>query len=769
MALPFQFLIDTAQDRLSLDSLNATYSGLDWDVTYSSNIYIDGVTYTAFLMPGAAEDAWQTSNSGIYTKLGRSDFTLSDSSNWLDHNADTGGPFYFYSTENSSGVSGKMTASLPTNQPMVIEWFQDQSTTSAADVIECGWSSTGDGTAGVSLRFYSNGKAEVWKDGVIQGRYSIQGKTADYYRQGQSALDGAAGSIYMKVMLIPCRGRELLVLGSGGGGFSHVFSDIPEGEASPTITSASPFWFYVPDPFPPVIRISKLQHESSGTLVSLRGFWRYDPDGQTGPTVTVYQDATAPSATGTVKDGVNPTNPYSNNTNGFRLSLALSGGPTSTPFVYGARAEYEQMTESTPEIATDVTSSIESINLSWTDSSIGLTGTVNFFGPDALSTLGVPAIGSQNRRPARALVNGEAIGSLVLGAPKTKYLSGFDATGADRNSIVTIPIADTLFLAGQYVFSDPIPFDGMTLKAAFTLVCTMMGLQCDVSDVFDTFTIPTAGSPCNNGWNMSAQVGDKGNEWLERFHSTYAADAFLGTDGDGKVIFLDQTDLPSAPALTLYDTIQGALDGGHTDDEAYKFVFRSFDRQVIEPEANDVYVVGRDFRTQKTIVVHKEDSASIDPTLAPGDRPDNWLGGRVKFSYENTMLTSEDACTWAMDRIFPKVTSCYPLITFECDFHAEIYRGQMVQLQFKDGSTLTARIKTVNCRIDMADPNASSWMPATYTAEEGSSAWTHHTTGKTLKEIAAQIRLERLRRRDRQRNFDMNNVIARPIGQQTEA
>lgn len=741
-----QVLVDTEQTRISDFSLSTLVSGTDWDLSRSTNVYVDAVTNSAMLEPACVNPAWQTSTAGIYAKWSRSNFTLDSSANWYDNNADSGGPFYQYlsSTGNTTGtgVGGVSTAVLPANQPVVVEYFAQQSTANSGGCFECGWNSSNSGATGVSLRFYADGAVEVWKDNQILGSYSLNGKGVDYYKTQDGGSSVAAGgsppSQYMLVMIIPCRGRELLVLSSQGGGFSHVFTDIPEGTASPIITAATNFWFNVPPPYQPNVRVSLLQFQPSGTLIGTKSFFRYELPAGSALSYEVYGSVPAgATATASAVDGLNPAVPYTNNTNGVRLSIALATGTYGfSPLLYGARGYTAPVTGTTFPADVDVTNYVREMVYTQTDKIGSEHVKMVITSPQAIAALGAPAIDTQVGRPVEVYSDGMKILTGVGSAPRKLILTSFTPSDQDLNTDVSLEANCLWELAENFVFGDTVPLDGMSLGAAYTYVANECGLSANVSSAFFSFILGNAGAQAGNDWNCAIQAGSKGSTWLDRLHKTYAATAFHGIDENGVLQLLQEPDMPSVPAVTFYDSIAAAKVAGFDQT----FVFESYDEQSIAPEANDVGVTGRDFRTSKPIYVHKRDAASANPTTAPSLRPDNWLGGIRAYGWVDPTITTQSLATTVCETLFNRLTPRRALGEFVADFKPQLRRGAMVKLVFSDGTEKIGRVKTVSARFQQISAQMRPWRPTTYIIQIGTDAAPLNTAGWTIGAIAQEVK-----------------------------
>jgi len=799
LAAPFKLLIDTPQQRIKttqpngpiLESLSTLCAAQDWDIAASTNCYLDGVSGTVFLTPGPKMANWIGTNTGPTSKIDISAITLDDSANWIPNLLITGDcPFYSYKAANTgSGVGGVTTTSFSANQGMFVEWFQDQSNANPNGVFNCGWNSSATGTTGTSLRFYGDGGFEVWLDGTLLGTYSIAGKSAEY-GQTDKVLTGQSGPQYIGVMLIPFRERELLVLSTQGGGAVHIFDSIPEGTPSPVITQATNFWFYVPGgsdtPTTPNVRVSVLQYASSGSLVGKQSFWRFDPGASPvgGFSNWLSSDLTfgSPTATVAINDGVTPTSPYTNNTNGVRLVLALSGstygGYASTPYIFGARGYTTTQTQNTAGGSVDATPFMaEGLHVEVSDSISGTSGEVEFYNPTMMGAVGIPAIATQTNRPINLI---DETSSVVLdgtfNTPKEIYSTVLVGDPGSTSVLERVhgEIKDRWKTADNFMFTEPIPLDGMQLNSAYALLCSVMGLNCNVSASLN-YVLPDAGNPTTaHEFNILVKPGDKGSEWLDRLHKTYCGTAFHGISGldygagtpAGTFQLIDPADMPTTPAATLYDGYVNALAGGApTDGSAY---FRSFDMQQIEPEANDIYVVGHDFRQKRPLVYHAPAYASMAAGTAPGSRPDNWLGEPRKYSWIDATLTTIDACQYVGDLLFQRLTQQRQLIEFEAEYQPGLVRGTMVQLVGTRMGTVTARIRSLNLTVEQIsnDPTADGfavWRPVKYVAQIGNDVSALHSYGTTLHQVVQDLRTRSISKNQYITDEDQAKVWARPF------
>ena len=267
-----------------------------------------------------------------------------------------------------------------------------QGTSNTDPLGNVGWSSTGDATSGVCLKFYADLSADVYKNGTFLAHYAMSGQSAEY-GQTDGQIPSQMPGQFIRLILIPCRQRELLVISSNGGGFSHIFTDISEGTTSPVITPAAPFWFFAEPGVDTTFRCALCQYVSSGNAVGKQSFWRIDPGASPagGFQTWVDEDLEGCSVSCAVADGVNPFAAYANNTNGVRLNLTLTGTgtPSLTPFIYGARGYTNPQVANTVGPPLDVTSFALELSLHSADSISGVRSSLLLRDPKAIAAAGI--------------------------------------------------------------------------------------------------------------------------------------------------------------------------------------------------------------------------------------------------------------------------------------------------------------------------------------------------------------------------------------------
>ena len=239
------------------------------------------------------------------------------------------------------------------------------------------------------------------------------------------------------------------------------------------------------------------------------------------------------------------------------------------------------------------------------------------------------------------------------------------------------------------------------------------------------FVLPIGGVSAGGEWNFQVQVGDRGSEILEKLHHQYAATWYHGVSPSGSLVLKSPADMPSTSSLTLYRSIEDAIAAGVSAAVAPYRVYRSLKKDVLEPEANEVWVTGYDFRTGRPIQIYKDDSASIDPTTAPGSRPPNWLGWRRKYAWVDGSLTTLAACRYCINLLFDRLTVARELCEFDCEYLDGKFKGDLITLDkaigysptSNTGTAAIVRLKTFRGDFIQVGTQAAVWRPSHYVAE----------------------------------------------------
>jgi hypothetical protein len=819
--MSLELFVDTPQQRVSAPSVSVLCDARDWDPALSTNVFFDGITGTVFLMPGALEPDWYTSNTGIYTKIAPSYFTLSPTytagppPNWQTPSVNSDGAQWLKFPDNTSGCTAITSSPVGSiNQAMVWE-FANVPTTGGQQIIgDGGYGASGDYTTGISFRWYTNNKVDVWQAGTLLGQYSLSGQI-QAYGQTDGQQPSQSNPPFVQFIVIPCRERELLILSNTGGGVSVVLESIPEGTLDATITPAAPVWFAFPAGTDGQCRMAFCQFEPTGNAVSKRGFFSYDPTGSPPGSFQSYIDGSSPgttSSTMTIADGLNPSTAYTNNTNGVCLNLALTGDGTYSPEAYGARGYTLPQYEDTwsGEAAFDISDYILSATLDVNDSISGSELRVKLRDPRAIIAEGAASYGGagagihfQTDRAWQFWVDGvqiiEGMNERPKYSMKARIQTGAetspgemtygDQTDTNRCETVEIVIRDLMRMADNHIFLNVIPLDGLSVTDAFTAVFDDIGLTNsvggrgpDCSAGLSTTYISQAGNPTKH-FNTQIESGDKGSMWIDRLIKTYCANYTFGLtpmNGWSQPYVLAQADLPSTPAVTLYDSAATAIADSATPDPTNLFRFCDF--QMMEPEANDVYVQGYDFRTMRPILVHQLDSVNSDPTVAPDARTPAWRGQPLSYCWLDDSIGDMDTAEYAEGLIYARISVARGLVEIECDFQSPLYRGNLLKLQFLPGGGIPSpstgefttpavcRVRTasVNFIQTGADGGSISWSPTRYVLDFSTAATMLNAHGTDLVQIARDWSLRALSKNVQWGDANDKDIWTRPLIKQSE-
>ena len=842
--MAFRILVDTVQQRLASDGLSTLVGAQDWDPAWCFANYtlIDGITGTVLLLPAILDQGgWLSSNTGIYAKIPPTDFTFSPSSsdpNWqtVVNNAD--GSQWIQYNDNTGGAGGMTTYNVAANQAMIAQFYNPKTTANASPLASFGWGSSGDYTTGLSLLLYSDMSADVWQEGVQIGKFTSSGQNAEY-GQTDGQIPAQAQDQYVWFMMIPCRERELLVLTSNGGGFSVILPNIPEGNPGGIpITPSAPVWFSAFAGVDTTWQIALCQYVSSGYAIGKQSFWRYDPGAsptggfqgqiyadQTNGTVVGYFGGAAPG--NPCGDGLNPLTAYANNTNGVRLALTLTGStissgpysPTTTPFLYAARGyTIPQLAKTVGPNPLDVTEFTLDCSLEMADSVSGQRGNLTLRDPLAIIAAGVALDGTNHpgaliqaisERPFQ-IYDDDGVqifegwneapkyvkGTFIDGNPSSgtygQAIWGTDTNPAER---VEFQLRDLWAQLENFIFKDQYPLDGLTLLQAMTLITDQAGVTdsldmggfgntWNMSADIGSYQIPAAGNVTDSDFNSLIESGDKASDKLDELFKKYAGNAFFALvpmNGYCIPTLLSEADLPSSPALTLYDSGATAIAQGVVSP-TYLNLFRSVDVQMLKPEANDIYVQGKDYRLQRPILSHQFDSTSANPITPPGSRLPPWRGQRISYCWNDPDLSTQAACNYALGLLYARLTIARSCIEIDADFNSSVPRGDILQLYFKTGAGIIdaasgaltnpvlCRVKTISARFVYTanDGRGHKWRPSKYVLQAGTDASILNSQHTNLAGIWLEWGLKTLSKYSQTGDANDKNLWRRPYISQDE-
>lgn len=702
-----------------------------------SRTYIEPIGGTVMLQPACFTDAWDTSNTGDTLRLALSDFGITASaSEWQVANNRGAGNVRLI---NQSGLTGGVRTSISTTRTYAKNraWFVSfyvYNIEGQRDGIyfECGWSGTGDGTAGRSLRFRVGGIVEVWSDGVQVGLYTISNATQ--------------ADTYASFMILPFRKRDLLVLNiETNDGFIHTFADIDETATDPVIIGATKFWVNVPTGSIN-IELAALKFATSGYVTSLPiSMMVPPPTGATleartntgiGASITTAMILGDQPYNGTIPDMVNVVSaftPVKTDASAYYpdgairdllMKVSFTGSGIHTPFLYGAHAAYKptfastsaaEQFDLTPYIVRD-----PSPMLTVPDDPGGVSFTFSLKDPETLNASDVAKLLTLGNRPAQVKIGGTVILDGVMIEPS---LTDAVYDGARR---LSCEIRDRLYLAQHLQFRERIPLDGLALSNSSSAVSWnsivsylyyYFGVDSSEMDLENIgFNLPVIpGSLNDDPFNAVIDVNANPYDELARLVSTYAAGFLWGLKPGGgglKAMFRDPDSLSSTPDYTLYRTGADAV----AASKPARDVYFSYTERPLPIDANEVRASGFDPRLQKAIQSYKVDTASQTVATAPSSRADNWVGSPLVLGLTDPRITSQDAATRVVTAVFPRVSTRYWISdwTSEMLFKSggyPIWRGDLVRL---DGRR-DVRVSAFTVTFHVEDSGSVCVRTASYT------------------------------------------------------
>lgn len=744
-------IVDSSQTRILKDRLSTLVTGDDWSQRFGENVWIEPVTRSCLLLPLPYATEWATTGIGDYKRYTVADYTLT-SSKWID-DALTGtssAPIDNYikgiaaDGDNSEVVTTK--AKQPRNGAMYLSWYGANAGSDDQVQMECGWGTPE--TAPISLRFYSGGKVDVYRFDEYQATYTINGAQQDQNPQ-QTANQ------FVSVTLHPFRRRELLIVSNRGGGAVHLFDDIDANDPDPEITPNMSFWWKVPSGLAKV-SCAPCKFRSSGYICGTKSFFAAPPSASASLQTFTYSDANGGGTVASLCQPDDPTSTWTANDSDTitRVKIDLTGNGIRTPNLYGAICAYETITATTPYSPTILDAYLTKASLEVPDNACDLRWSIELKAPEALEAAGAIGIKTISNRPFSFTLGPITITNGVSEAPKLREGQN---DGASR---LSIDIRDKWKLCEHYLFTDPTPLDGLNLVDAFMLILNTAGIPSSLIELEPTtFTLPKSDAPSSDdGFAVLIKPGDTAADWLNRLHENYIATWFMGwvpTPYGWHFRLVSPETLGTTSIYTLYETVQDAIDASAAlpdFSDHVQHTYRSYDQQTLEPECNDVWVIGRDLRTGKPLIGHKADTASQDPTIAVSLRPDNWLGEVRKYGLYDGSICSEDAVNQAVDILFNRLTIPRLIAEFTSDFLIKadgtpVWRGDVITLDGR-GDYRIRSISTEFVREPDNSPVSAFWRPTKYTAEllNETPQGLHSLYGLSLTQILASHDLRKLTR-----------------------
>lgn len=718
--------IDMVEPRVKLDRLDTLVTGRDWDML-NCTASLDAITRTAMLTPLCITSQWFAGPAtGNYKRWVKADYSLTTAAKWVEKSTKFNGDVYLHSQDVNEKVY--TLASWEKNRPVFLSWFAYNAGDDNFVQLECGWNEGG--TADVRLRFWADGSVDVYRNSIKVNT----GKLTDHWPYpipiGQAGFDQGSPNRSMAeqtvdVMLIPCRRRELLIISNQGGGCNFLFEDIDPNDSNPTITGPGRFWWYVPVG-QATVQFAPLKFNTSGTMLGPATKLRYAPPTGSAFTFASGYDLPGYGAPGITlslvrADGVTAYTP-DGTIDTVRIKAALTGSGDETPFLYYGQSTLPAATANTANSPTTLDDYILAARLNVPESPSDVRFEIDMKSPAAIATAGATKIKTVSNRPFEAKIGTIAIITGRTEAPD--YNEALD----DASDRLMVAVRDRWKAMETYRFQDRFPLTTMYLSDAFKLMAKAPGYSDSDMDVeFIDFQLPTVGQESSNEFSLEVQEGETPAEIVLKLQEQFCKNFFIGwvpTATGPKFRVKSPAGLGTTEVATLYESDAAAVSGGSSAGSFRKW-FRSFRQKELEPEANDIWVTGRNPRTGAPIVAHYANTASQSPTTAVASRPDNWLGEpRRGGLVEPQVIITQAIANWAVGILQTRLPNIRKIAEWESDFlfksdGAPVWRGDTVYLVGRG----RYRVTTLSAEntIEYADGTTSArdmiWRPTKYTGE----------------------------------------------------
>lgn len=726
--------IDTAEPRILRDRLAMLTTGskdgrLQWDLGLSSNIWVDLVTYSAILQPVQTKAEWSSSAAAPYGRLRKADFSLTGAS-WVEHSYRFNGDVYLYLVGATETVTTHTT--WERNQGFWFSFFSYGLNDAYCQL------QVRMGTVGIEI--YSDGSVRLYKPVASMADFTTANLIGsgsitdldDRHSRQSGRSDGAPGRMMTgmptDVMIMPWRGREILITSNRGGGFSFTFEDIAADAVSPTITSSATMAWKVPYG-QAMVQCAPLRFASSGALVS-RPYTLPEPPeiGAPAPTCQAYYDApgygvqVAPAASAVANDGSTPFVPDGTEDT-TRLRIALTGDGTNTPAVHGGAVVYDATTQDTDESEeADIAGYIDEITFNVPESPSGVQVSLRIRDADACAAV-ADNISMASNRPIEIDLDGHTVFWGRTGRPDYTYNLNAHIDSVD------IDCRDQWVALERYQIQTPTPFDSRDLADVIEELAIMPGYSTWNTDIEAFgFTLAPGSRAAEGEWRLIPEAGDNPAEWIERLVNDYTPKAVTGwVPAALGPTFQCATpaSLGTTPALRLYATNAAShaayIALGYSEAEAmqleHRGVWRTMRETVEEARGNIGSVWGFDPQIDMAVAATWADAASRVPNTVPSVRPDNWLGEPKRVSILDPALSTQAMVEYAAAVQRATCSTQRRLAELECDLLLKpdgtlLWKGECIQVE----SWGIYRVLTFTASLK-SDARGWVWRPAQYTLE----------------------------------------------------
>lgn len=733
-----QVTIDTVQTRLRIPSCPISLLGnellgpgsLDKDNTAEFAVMSCPVTGTAHLRPFQLHPGWFNSNAGNYAKPTKAaGYEVTTDAKWFEPVIFTGAGSYLFCTS-PSGEYARTDDTVGINRPIYLSYF-GYGAGDVFAVLECGWSDSNSPTAEtatIGLRIWSDGLVQIYKNGTLVGSGNISGATLPHTPENatKQTTPATISDKSVDLFIYPARRTDLVIYSGQGNGFVHTFEDLSQNTESNEITPDTKFFVVAIDAATLQLQFCPMTFPATGTIKSRP--WQFPVPPQPEQTLwagwgnpvfssvtqmAIYGNKTytsGPGGSNDVTDGlirnVSDTANFVPDgvLNEALIKMTLTSGGKYTPWVWGMIAEFQPVSNETVATDTPVNEYIMSVGLEMPDDPFGLQGNLSL----RMTREEVQLIDDDEDEETPAVATDveidleDEIPTLEMSMRPITFdiggvivLDGFTYRPSIKDAIRTSlkrwesDVYDYHRLLESYQFRSRIPLDNFYVSDMVNYVLDEAGIFAggrNISNINYRFSdIPSRN--CDE-WNEAIEIGDTGRQALEKIHR-FVSDATYGPHpgSDGMEFwFLLPDDMPTTPQLTLYRTIQDAVDNGINEELAPDYLYHSWQEENLVLEANGVFATGINPQTRTIVQSYAVDNASRDPRTPPHERPENWAGYPLDLGVASRSFRDTRATDKAVEALIPIATQVQKVGQFQANtflLNADgvpVWRFDMVEL-----------------------------------------------------------------------------------------
>lgn len=591
--------VDTVEPRPEKGRLAVGFDGTMLSQGFRTDgIWVDPCTLTAMLKPIPLTESWGNTYTGNNARLDPSAaYTIPTPSKWERIQIRASGDYWLRAKQSTNEIV-QVTSALPANQPMVVGWYKPELKIGAdVPVLRLYYNYNAGSTSGeIKLVFYANGKAEVYKAGLLVGSYDRSG--SNFAPGSTYTASFSTNQQFNEILIIPFRRRELLVHTNYGLSFSHIFTDLDESLTTNAITPAGKFAFAVPTG-KLAIQLAYCRFSPQGSFIASQQVLRYAPPttvagppvyplftflpfndiaGPTGDTTqlttSIVHEGTGDWTTWTVLDN-GTTSSWDGVKKTVRVKCYLQNFTgTQSPTVYAVDAFWDPNPTQTYNATTDITNAISGLNVTVGEDGRATATLTAFSG--LLVNAGMVQPEYQSDRPFRIQVKTK---DAVITSP-----------GA-LSSTITITAGNVQIPAGgnTYLVGDSVRFDSTVGNILSTTTYTVATVTGTTSFTLTGITPTVSGSAKHQkvtvtspavyvtllaGTLSAPKITRMENDFTDLWSTLEFTGSDRGTD-------LDLTTIQSTPALDgfrLSDSVRnllrisGYVDNGSAYDNVSIFI-----------------------------------------------------------------------------------------------------------------------------------------------------------------------------------------------------